>query len=229
MAKQSIKIEPLKETQLHIEIIGDSDLMLHGRSRYYVQSEVWRQSHNEGAEPPAIYKQGKNVWEPLITSIHWKNPIQFHDENIMLYTEDEWKDYMQNNQPCILPNAFCKSFIETFITFFKPNIKKNGTDIKRAFNMIGNIYPVTFSEVEIRHAIVPAPGGKNGGSSSVLASCNIFSGWKCEIEIDCPNVAFPYETILSIVQAAGRYIGIGSQRSNGFGRYHIENVKISKN
>lgn len=229
MTKQSIKIEPLKETELHIQLIGDSELMLHGRSRYYMLSEIWKQSHEEGAEPPAIYKQSKNTWEQLITSIHWKNPIQFHDEDISLYTEDEWKDYMENNQPCILPSAFCKSFVESFVTFFKPNIKKNGTDIKRAFNMIGNIYPITFSEAEIRQSIVPTQGGKSGGSSSVLASCNVFHGWKCEIGIACPDVVFPYATILSIVEATGRYIGIGSQRSNGFGRYHIENVQVVKN
>lgn len=226
---KKIEIEPLKETQLRLEIVGDSDLILHGRSRYYVQSEVWKQAHDKGAEPPAIYKQGKNIWEPLITSIHWKNPIQFHDEDISLYSEDEWKEYMQNNQPCILPYAFCKSFIESFITFFKPNIKKNGTDIKRAFNMIGDIYPVTFAGVEIQHSIVPTTGGKDGGGSSVLTSCNVFQGWKTEIEIACPDIVFPYETILSIVQATGKYIGIGARRSNGYGRYHVENINVVKN
>lgn len=226
MGKQSLKIEPLKETQLHIEVIGDSDLILHGRSRYYVLSEVWKQSHDKGAEPPAIYKQGKNVWEPIITSIHWKKPIQYHDEDIMLYTEDEWKDYMQNNQPCILAIAFYKSFAESFITFFKDSIKKNGTDVKRAINMIGGIYPITFSEVEVQHSIVPTSGL---GSTSVIASCNVFHGWKCEIDLSCPNIVFPPETVLSIIQATGRYIGIGTQRLNGYGRYHIGDIQMAKN
>lgn len=226
MGKQTLKIEPLKETKMHIQLIGDSDLILHGRSRYYVQSEVWKQSHDKGAEPPAIYKQGKNVWEQLITSIHWKQPIQFHDEDIMLYTEDEWKDYMQNNQPCILAIAFYKSFVESFITFFKDSIKKNGTDVKRALNMEGTLFPITFSEVEVQHSIVPTQGGKSGGSSSVIASYNLFHGWKCEIDISCPNIAFPYETVLSIVQTTGRYIGVGSQRMNGYGKYHIGDIQI---
>lgn len=226
MAKGTIKIEPLKETQLHVQLIGDSDLILHGRSRYYLQSEIWKQQHPKGAEPPAIYKQDKNVWESLITSIHWKNPIQFHDEDISLYSEGEWKEYMQNNQPCILAIAFYKSFAESFITFFKDNIKKNGTDVKRAINMIGGIYPITFAGVEVQHSIVPTSGASSG--SPVLASCNVFHGWQCEIDLSCPDVVFPYETVLSIIQATGRYIGIGTQRMNGYGRYHIGDIQVTK-
>lgn len=220
---KKIKIEPLKETCMNIELVGDSELILNGRSRYYLQSEIWKQSHPKGQEPPAIFKQDKNVWEELITSIHWKNPIQFHDEDISLYSEDEWNDYMRNNQPCILSQAFYKSFSESFVTFFKENIKKNGTDVKRAINVIGGLCPITFSKAEIRQIIVPTSGL---GSTSVLCSCNIFSGWKTEITVSCPNVVFPPETVLSIIQSTGRYIGIGTQRMNGYGRYHIENVSV---
>lgn len=223
MGAKQIKIEPLKETRMSIQLVGDTDLILHGKSRYYLQYEIWKQSHDKGAEPPAIFKQGKNVWEQLITSIHWKNPIQFHDEDIKLYSEEEWKDYMQNNQPCISSTAFYKSFKDGFITFFKDNIKKNGTDVQRAINMSGSLYPITFSSVEPRHTIVPTNG--NGTGSPVLASYNVFSGWKCEIDISCPDNVFPPETILSIIQTTGKYMGIGTQRLNGYGRYHIEDVK----
>lgn len=144
MKEKEIKIEPLKETKLNIQLIGDTDLILHGRSRYYLQSEIWKQSHPKGAEPPAIYKQNKNEWEALITSIHWLNPITYHDEDISLYSEEEWKDYMQNNKPCIQGIAFYKSFAESFVTFFKDSIKKNGTDVKRAINMDKSMYPINF-------------------------------------------------------------------------------------
>lgn len=223
MATKSIVIEPLKETALHIKLVGDSDLILHKKSRYYEQSEIWKQSHDKGADFPAIYKQGKNIWEQFITTLHWEKPIAFHDEDILLYSEEEWNDYMANNRPCILATAFSKSFVEAFITFFKESIKKNGTDVKRAFNMIGQIYPINFSSVEPVNAIVQTNGA--GGGSPVLCSYNLFHGWNCEIEVSCPNVVFPSSTVLSIIQSTGRYIGIGSQRLNGYGKYHIEEVK----
>lgn len=48
---------------------------------------------------PEIYNQGKNIWEGLITGIHWEKPITFHDEDISLYTQEEWESYMKDNRP----------------------------------------------------------------------------------------------------------------------------------
>ena len=39
------------------------------------------------------------MWEQRITSIHWKNPIEYHDEDISLYTQEEWESYMKDNRP----------------------------------------------------------------------------------------------------------------------------------
>lgn len=221
--KKSIKIEPIKETTMTIKLVGDTDLILNGRSRQYVKSEVWKQSHDKGSEMPAIYRQSKNIWEQRITSIHWKNPIEYHDEDISLYTEEEWQKYMSENQPCILPMAFAKSFRECVITFFKDSTGKNGTDVDRALNMIGSLYPISFSSVRIEDSIVPT-SSRNGGSS-VVSSVNVFSGWECEISVACPDAVFPAETLVSIINTTGKYIGIGTQRKNGYGRYHVESVK----
>lgn len=63
MAKvKTIKIEPIKETIMRIGIVGDTDLMLNCRGRYYVQSEIWKQSHDKGSAMPAIFNQSKNLW-----------------------------------------------------------------------------------------------------------------------------------------------------------------------
>ena len=221
MAKK-ITIEPIKETTMIISLVGDTELILNGRGRQYLKSEIWKQSHDKGSDLPAIFKQPKNIWEQRITSIHWKNPIDYHDEDISLYTEEEWNRYMKENQPCILAMAFAKSFKESFITFFKDSTGKNGTDLLRALNMGGTLYPITFTQARIEDSIVPTSGK---GSSSVICSVNVFSGWKCEITVSCADIVFPAETVLSIINAAGKYIGIGTQRSNGYGRYHIENVK----
>ena len=121
---RNIDIEPIKENIITLDIVGDSDLILHKKSRLYEWGEVWKQNHPMGAELPEKF-QGKNKWEQLITSITWEKPITFHDDDINLYTEEEWKEYMINNRPCILTQAFQKSFQEAFKTFgFKDSTKK---------------------------------------------------------------------------------------------------------
>lgn len=226
MAKaKSLTIEPLKETTLRLELIGDTDLILHKRSRYYEQAECWKQAHDKGTKMPEIYNQSKNIWEGLITGIHWEKPIEFHDEDISLYTQEEWESYMKDNRPCILTQAFKKAFTETFITFFKDSTGKKGTDIKRSLSMAGSICPVTFSDVEVVSNIVPTSGIS---ASPVLCSSNVFHNWRTIIEVSCPDIVFPHETVLQLIETSGKYIGIGTQRANGNGRYHInpENVTI---
>jgi hypothetical protein len=226
MAKvKTFTIEPLKETTLRLELIGDTDLILHKRSRYYEQAECWKQAHDKGTKMPEIYNQSKNIWEGLITGIHWEKPITFHDEDISLYTQEEWESYMKDNRPCILTQAFKKAFTETFITFFKDSTGKKGTDIKRSLSMAGSICPVTFSDVEVVSNIVPTSGIS---ASPVLCSSNVFHNWRTTIEVSCPDIVFPHETVLQLIETSGKYIGIGTQRANGNGRYHInpENVTI---
>jgi hypothetical protein len=226
MAKvKTFTIEPLKETTLRLELIGDTDLILHKRSRYYEQAECWKQAHDKGTKMPEIYNQSKNIWEGLITGIHWEKPITFHDEDISLYTQEEWESYMKDNRPCILTQAFKKAFTETFITFFKDSTGKKGTDIKRSLSMAGSICPDTFSDVEVVSNIVPTSGIS---ASPVLCSSNVFHNWRTTIEVSCPDIVFPHETVLQLIETSGKYIGIGTQRANGNGRYHInpENVTI---
>lgn len=226
MAKaKSFTIEPLKETTLKLELIGDTDLILHKRSRYYEQAECWKQAHDKGTKMPEIYNQSKNIWEGLVTGIHWEKPIEFHDEDISLYTQEEWESYMKDNRPCILTQAFKKAFTETFITFFKDSTGKKGTDIKRSLSMAGSICPVNFESVEVVSNIVPTSGIS---ASPVLCSSNVFHNWRTTIEVSCPDIVFPHETVLQLIETSGKYIGIGTQRVNGNGRYHInpENVTV---
>lgn len=226
MAKaKSFTIEPLKETTLKLELICDTDLILHKRSRYYEQAECWKQAHDKGTKMPEIYNQSKNIWEGLVTGIHWEKPIEFHDEDISLYTQEEWESYMKDNRPCILTQAFKKAFTETFITFFKDSTGKKGTDIKRSLSMAGSICPVNFESVEVVSNIVPTSGIS---ASPVLCSSNVFHNWRTTIEVSCPDIVFPHETVLQLIETSGKYIGIGTQRANGNGRYHInpENVTV---
>ena len=223
-ATKSITIEPIKKTLLSIELIGDSDLILNKKARSYELPEVWKQSHDKGTPMPKMFtEQHKNPWEVLITSIHWLNPIEFHDDDWSKYTEEEWKYYMENNKPCILPNAWCGSFMETFVTFCKDSTGKNGTDFKRAVN-ITKLTPVSFASARTEQKLVPNTGQNK---TNVIAQYNVFSGWSCTIEVSVADIVFPYETVLTVVQAAGEFVGIGTQRKNGYGRYHIGNIVAS--
>lgn len=219
---KKINITDIKENIITLKLVGDSDLILHKKSRMYEQGEVWKQNHPKGMEMPEKY-QGKNEWEQLITSITWETPIEFHDDDIKLYTEEEWSNYMNNNRPCILTQAFAKSFQEAFKSFgYKDSTKKAGTDFQRALNFVGNKIPVDFAKVITESKLVPNTGINK---TNVVCNQNVFSGWKCEVTIRMPEKVFPVETVVSIISTAGRYIGIGSQRKNGYGRYHIESAK----
>lgn len=222
--EKTIKITPIKENIITLDIVGDSDLILHKKSRLYELGQVWAQNQPKGTELPERF-QGKNKWEQFITSITWEKPIVFHDDDVNLYTEEEWHDYMTNNRPCILSQAFSKSFQEAFKTFgFKDSTKKAGTDFQRALNFDGNKIPVDFTSVVYESKLVPNTGINK---SNVVCNQNIFSGWRCRITLRMPEKVFPIETVVSVVSTAGRYIGVGSQRKNGYGRYHIENAFLS--
>lgn len=223
-AEKTITIKPIKENIITLTLVGDSDLILHKKSRNYEQGQVWIQNQPPGTEMPERY-QGKNVWEQFITTITWEKPITFHDDNVNLYTEDEWKEYMENNRPCILTQAFAKSFQEAFKTFgFKDSTKKAGTDFQRALNFDGNKIPINFTSVTPESKLVPNTGINK---SNVVCNQNVFTGWNCEITLRMPEKVFPIETVVSVVSTAGRYIGVGSQRKNGYGRYHIESAILS--
>lgn len=221
---ETIKIEPLVEKLLTVKIEGDEDLILHKKSRNFIQSEVWKQNSTKGAEMPAKFLK-RNKWEQLITGIWWEKPIVYHDDDIMLYTEEEWNDYIKNNRPCILTQAFCKSFSEAFKTFgFKESTKKAGTDLQRALNFTHKIAPIDFASVQAESILVPNSGIDK---TNVVCNQNVFSGWSCELQMCVPDKVFPIDTVISMIQASGKYIGIGSQRKNGMGRYHIVGAQVS--
>lgn len=221
--EESIIIEPIKETRMKVELLGDSDLILHKKSREWERREVWKQNNPKGAEPPAAFKTKIPVMEQLITSVTWEKPITFHDDDPELYTEEELNEYLKTNRPCILAVAFYRSFAEAFTTFFKESVKKNGTDLQRAVNMGRTLFPVDFESAKVEQKLVP-----NTGLTKTNVVCNqlVFSNWRCEIEVSCADVVFPYKTLLSIIQTTGQYIGVGTNRKYGFGRYHVGKVEI---
>lgn len=223
MASKTMMIEKIPETILKIRIVGDSDLILNKKARSYELPEIYKQSHPKGTEMPKVYSQPYNLFEKLLTSITWEKPITFHDDDWSLYTEEEWIETMKTNRPCILAPAFIGRFCETFKSLgFKDSTGKAGTDLKRAINLLKPLYPVNFESVEYFQGLVPS---KALGNPNVLAQYNVFRGWSCEFELSVPTSVFPIDTVVSIIQTSGSYLGIGTRSNNGFGRYHIESVE----
>lgn len=227
MARKGNVIEKsIKETILSVELIGDGELILNKKARSFEREQIWIQTHEDGSEIPdsiSTKKHNYNLWEKLITSITWRDPIVFHDDDYYAYTEEEWENYMTYNAPCILSNAFTGAMCEAFKTFgFKDATGKAGTDFRRAINFTAPHFPITFEEHTYEQKLVPNSGMNK---TNVVAQYNIFRGWKCTVELACADIVFPAETIVSLMATTGKYIGIGTQRKNGYGRFHVGEVR----
>lgn len=230
MAKKNeekvISMEPLKQTVIKAELIGDTDLILNKKCRSYERSEVWKQSHPKGSKMPKFLDQDYNLWEHLITSITWYKPITFHDDDYSLYTQEEWETYMRENNPCILSAAFAGAMNEAWKTFgFKDSTGRDGTDFKRSVNFMSTRFPITFAAVEYEQKLVPNTGLNK---TNVVCQYNLFHNWKCNVELSCADIVFPYQTIIDLLGVTGRFIGIGTQRKNGFGHFSIGHIEINE-
>lgn len=221
--ESTITMDKISQKLLRVELIGNSDLILNKKCRSYERLEVYRQTHPKGTKIPKELDQEYNLWEHLITSITWDKPITYHDKDYSLYTEDEWREYMQNNNPCILTAAFVKAMGEAFKTFgYKASTGKDGTDLKRSINFTSAKCPVKFSSATYEQKLVPTQGLR---STNVVTQYNVFSGWKCTVEIACADSVFPIETIIDLLATTGKFIGIGTQRKNGYGHWDIGSIE----
>lgn len=222
--QKTISLEPVKQTIIEADLSSLSDLILNKKCRSYERSEVWKQTHPKGSKMPKEFDQEYNLWEHLITSVTWDKPIEFHDDDYMLYTQEEWEMHMKENNPCILSAAFAGAMAEAFKTFgYKTSTGKDGTDLKRSLNFMSPKNPIEFSSVEYVQKLVPNNGMNK---TNVVCAYNLFHNWKCKLKITCADIVFPYETIIDILATTGKFIGIGTQRKNGYGRFEIENIKV---
>lgn len=219
---EKITLNPINMSRFTICIEGDSDLILCKKARSFELSEMFKQSHPKGTQMPAELSQPYNVWEKLITSIHWEKPITYHDDDWSLYSEEEWNRYMSTNRPMILGKAFQDSLKEAFISCgFKESTGKAGTDFRRTIS-IAPTNPIKFTGVVADEHLAMTNGLNR---VNVLTQANVFSGWSCEIPIVSLESAFPKQTIIELFNMAGTFIGIGSRRGEGYGRYHVVDVK----
>lgn len=228
MAKKEVtplSFEPMKQTLIKAQLIGTGDLILHKKNRLFEMSEIYKQDHPKGTKLPRNLDQmlNKNKWEMLITSVTWEKPIVFHDDDPLEYSEEEWRDYMSTNRPCILSAAFAGAMAECFKTFFKDATGKAGTDFRRAVNVVKNRFPVSFESVRADDILVPNTGMNK---TNVVSHQNVFSGWSCDLELMSVDSVFPPELIVEVLATTGKFIGVGTQRKNGYGHWELGNIEM---
>ena len=211
MAKEKIEVLEIKEVKpqtITVHIVGDTDLVLNKMNSVTTRQLVAaRENKAKKIETP-------NVWEEIITSIHWRDggPTDF--------SEDGMRDALMNNAPCLTVFGLKKSFgeavtrlgIDTYSVKFDASVNLLGS---------GGLVPITFAEWKLDKKLMSPKKG-----SPVLVHLNRFTGWEADITLSYIDSVYSTEQLVNIINLAGFGIGIGSgRRSCGYGRYHIESVK----
>lgn len=201
-----IELKPLSAKTVDVTITGDGDLVLNKMNDVTVRNLTnQRKNKAKDIEP-------SNIWEEIITSMHWFNgkPSDFSEEGL--------QEALKNNAPCITSFGLKKSFGEAVV---RNEIDKYKTKFDSNVNIIapGGLIPITFAEYNIDEKLMSPKKG-----SPVLVRLNRFSGWKATFTLSYTDNVYSLEQILNIINLAGFGGGIGSGRSSGYGRYHIERI-----
>lgn len=214
MAKREeiIELKEISPRTINVHIVGDTDLILNK------MNDVAKRNLTEERKDKAKTLEKSNVWEEIITAVHWLKgkPKEF--------TEESLKDCLKNNKPCISAFGLKQSFGDAVT---RNGIDTYATKIKACLNINvpNGLIPIEWTEHCVDEKLIPPPGKKG---SPVLSRQNRFTGWSAVIPVTFTDNIYSTEQIVNIINLAGFGLGIGSGRSGGFGRYHIEGVEIAE-
>ena len=196
----------ISKNEATITIVGDTDLVLNKMSDPVARALTdQRKDKGKGTAKPS-------EWEIVMTAMHWRDgkPTDF--------SEDGLKRALEENAPCISAFGLKKSFGDAVV---RNAIDKYATKLMASVNVLapGNLVPIKFAEHHIDEKLMSPKKG-----APVLARLNRFTGWSADIKISYVENAYSLDQILEIINLAGFGIGIGSGRSSGYGRYHVEAI-----
>lgn len=202
---KAIELKPLGNKFIEVCIAGDGDLVLNKMNDVTARKLIDIRVGN--AKDTSV----PNMWEEIITAMHWKNgkPTDFSEEGL--------KKALKENAPCISGFGLKKSFGDAVV---RNKIDKYKTNFDASVNIVGELFPITFAEHFIDEKLMSPKKG-----SPVLVHLNRFSGWKATFTVSYMESVYGAEQIINIINLAGFGLGIGSGRTSGFGRYHVEEVK----
>lgn len=193
-----------------ISIEGDGDIVLNKMNA--------RNERALTAEDRKKIREVPNVWEDVITALHWRDGIPCAD-TYKECTEEMMLKMLKENAPCITAFGLKKSFDQAVV---RNEIDKYATKFDNAVNVIADrgLIPITFAEWSLDERLMSPVKG-----APVNVRLNHFSGWKASFRIDFTEHVFSLEQIINIINLAGFGLGIGSGRTSGYGRYHVADVK----
>lgn len=209
MAKKDevVEIKAITPKIMTVKIVGDSDLVLNKMNEPTIRQLT------DARENKAKTMEKPDVWECIITSMHWLNGYPEP------YTEEAMKEALnpEVNAPCItttgvkraMGDAVVRNKIATYKTGFDATINVVGRK--------GALIPIKFAEHNIDKMLMSPKKG-----SPVLVRLNRFTGWSAEITLSYLENVYGTDQIINILNVAGFGLGIGSSRSSGFGRFHVE-------
>ena len=207
MKTETIEIKRIDVKQVTVKIVGDGDLILNK------MNDVSTRQLTDQRKNKAKDMEVPNEWEQIITAMHWRDgkPTDFSEQGLI--------DALKNNAPCITAFGLKKSFGEAVV---RNEIDKFKTKFDPSVNIIakGNLIPIKFTEHYIDEKLMSPMRGK-----PVLVRMNRFSGWSAEFTIQFTENVYSLEQIINIINLAGFGLGIGSGRTSGYGRYHVEEVR----
>lgn len=207
MKETVIEMKPIKIKNVVITIVGDGDLVLN-KMNDVVSKELVDKRKDKAKD-----LSKPNEWEKIITALHWKDgkPTDFSEEGMIRA--------LRENAPCITAFGLKKSFGDAVV---RNEIDKYKTKFDASVNIIANggLVPITFAEHFIDEKLMSPKKG-----APVLVHLNRFSGWKAEFTLSYTENAYSIEQIVNIINLAGFGIGIGSGRTSGYGRYHVESIR----
>lgn len=212
MSEKVIEVQNLKAITKSaiIEIEGDGDIVLNKMNARDVRVLT--------APDRKKIREVPNVWEDVITSLHWRDGIPCTD-TYNECTEEMMMKMLKENAPCITAFGLKKSFDQAVV---RNEIDKYSTKFDNAVNVVADkgLVPITFTEWSLDERLMSPKKG-----SPVTVRLNHFSGWKANFRIDYTEHVFSLEQIVNIINLAGFGLGIGSGRTSGYGRYHVTDVR----
>lgn len=206
-----ITLEPIKIKFATISIEGDGDLVLNK-----MNARTVRQLTAERKDKEKIIKEEPNIWEDIITAVHWRDgyPVENTYRDL---EERHVVEMLQDNAPCITGFGLKKSFCQAVV---RNEIDTYSTKFDNAVNVVNRLIPIKFAAHYIDETLMSPKKG-----APVLARLNRFTGWSAEIPISYTENVYKLEQIVNIINLAGFGLGIGSGRSSGYGRYHVTAIK----
>lgn len=202
-----IELKPLGNKFVEVTIVGDSDLVLNKMNDVNAKQLIDKRKYK------AKDTIKTNTWEEIITSMHWYNgkPTDFSEKGLA--------KALKENAPCITDFGLKKSFGDAVV---RAEIDKYKTKFDANVNMVdkSGLVPIKFAEHFIDDKLMSPKKG-----SPVLVHLNRFTGWSATFTISYMENVYSAEQIINIINIAGFGLGIGSGRTSGFGRYHVENVR----